>query len=161
MDRWAALPLSTGGVSKIDASDFDALSRHKWRKSKFGRGNPYVIRSTGGRVLLLHRELVGAGPGQIVDHINRDTLDNRRENLRLCTIAENSRNTVALPRHNTSGFRGVCRMRQRWAAMIKVAGRQVFLGTFVAPEDAARAYDKAAALYHGDFATLNFGGTPQ
>lgn len=161
MDRWIELALSTGGVTKVSASDHEVLSRHKWRLSRFGRGLPYVVRSTGGRVLLLHRELMGARPGQVVDHINRDRLDNRRENLRLCTIAENSRNTRLLPRHNTSGFRGICRFRSGWIATIKVAGKSIYLGKFRAPEDAARAYDKAAAELHGDFATLNFGGVSQ
>jgi hypothetical protein len=59
-------------------------------------------------------------------------------------------------RDNTSGYKGVQKSRKRWIARIMVNGKHIGLGTFDAPEEAARAYDRAAKLYHGDFAVPNF-----
>lgn len=105
----------------------------------------------------LHRLIVGARTGQCVDHINGDTLDNRRSNLRLCTTTENNRNV----RHYglSSQFKGVQRLANcidRWRAHIQVDGRLIHLGCFPSAAEAARAYDEAALKYFGEFARLNF-----
>lgn len=92
------------------------------------------------------------------DHINQNTLDNRRSNLRIATNAENSRNRRR-QRNNRSGYRRVsyyCRAK-RWQAYISVdERRRVWLGYFDTPEKAAQAYDFAAITLHGDFAQTNF-----
>jgi hypothetical protein len=82
-----------------------------------------------------------------VDHIDRNELNNHISNLRWCTRGENQRN-----RHSKKQFKGVCRYRGRWRAMITVADERMFLGSFDTPEEAYFIYCAAAALYHGDFA---------
>jgi hypothetical protein len=106
----------------------------------------------------LHRWLLDAPPGVLVDHRNGDSLDNRRStNLRLATNQENQRNQVRV--RGRSRYKGVawnCRRRQ-WQAKISVDGRDVHLGWFRADAEAeaARAYNQAAQRYFGLFARLN------
>jgi len=105
----------------------------------------------------MHRVILDAPPAVEVDHINRNGLDNRRANLRLATRAENTRN-AKLSRRNTSGFRGVSfdHFSGRWLAIVKSDGKTYRLGAFATPEEAAFAYDFAAAALHGEFASTNF-----
>ena len=152
----AVLPLSNGGEVIVDASDLHWITKHKWRLSKYGNGYQYAIRThPSGQHLFLHKEVVGAGKHQIVDHINRNPLDNRRSNLRLCTLAQNNKN-ASLRRSNTSGFRGVYCRGNYWSAAIESDGRKYNLGTFATAEDAAKAYDEAAKRLHQEFASLNY-----
>lgn len=90
---------------------------------------------------------------ELVDHINGNTLDNRRSNLRLATVKENTRNQQ-INKKNTSGYKGVSWYRKdcKWIARIKVDGKTLYLGSFKNPEDAYAAYCEAAAKYHGAFA---------
>jgi HNH endonuclease/AP2 domain len=87
-----------------------------------------------------------------IDHKNRNPADNRIANLRQCSHAQNMCNAT---RRNPSGFKGVSRARSKWRATIGVNGRSIHLGTFSTPEEAAAAYDKAARLYHREFARTN------
>jgi hypothetical protein len=108
----------------------------------------------------MHRDVMGAPDGLLVDHINQNGLDNRRSNLRIATGAQNQRNAHGRGIHrgkaSSSAFRGVSRSKGKWGAHVSVNGRNIRLGTFVTEEAAARAYDKAARQYHGEFAGLNF-----
>jgi len=85
-----------------------------------------------------------------VDHKNGDPLDNRRQNLRLCTHAQNQHNT-GLSCVNTSGFKGVSKRGKRWKAQIRINGKQTYLGTYDTPEEAGAAYDAAALKVQGEF----------
>jgi len=100
----------------------------------------------------MHRFITG---WSYIDHIDGNGLDNRRQNLRPANESTNGANR-AISSNNTSGFKGVVRSRTKWGAVITPSGRKVWLGTFLTPEDAARAYDAAAAVYFGEFARLNF-----
>ena len=91
----------------------------------------------------------------IVDHINQDPLDNRRQNLRLATRSQNAANLGPYA-NNTSGYKGVDFNRGKWRARITQDGVRYFLGTFDTAEDAARAYDQKALELFGEFASLNF-----
>lgn len=132
--------------------------------------NGYAVRGTmtnGERKShLMHRVILERKIGRSlqsheqVDHINRNRTDNRRENLRLATPLINSLNR-SRQSNNTSGYMGVsyskrAGRRKRWEAHIKLNRKRRFLGIFMTPEEAARAYDKAALELHGEFATLNF-----
>lgn len=88
----------------------------------------------------MHRELLGLERGREVDHINGDTLDNRRANLRAVTHAQNMQNRK-LHKNNTSGIRGVMfdSRRQRWCGQIRRGGRKVWLRYFDTKLDAATA----------------------
>ena len=107
----------------------------------------------------LGRDLVA---GEDVDHVDGDTLNNRRSNLRLATRSQNNGNRRKGPKPTSSRFKGVslhkakgCR-RVFWAAYVTKDRHREFLGLFVEEEAAARAYDKAAARVFGEFALLNF-----
>jgi len=103
----------------------------------------------------MHREIMSPPQELVVDHINGDGLDNRKENLRVCTHAENIRNQK-LNRLNTTGYKGVCVNREKWISRIKVNGKLLYLGRYNTPEEAAQVYDEAARKYFGKFASLNF-----
>lgn len=95
----------------------------------------------------------GHWPDGMLDHINRDSSDNRIENLRIATQSQNTTNSL---RHNRHGFRGVRTLRGKaWQAQIKVDGKLHHLGTFETIDEAAHAYNKAAIRLHGQFAILN------
>ena len=137
-------------------SDADApLAESNWYLHKKG----YATRQQPGggrnRKLMLHRVILNAPARVKVDHINRDTLDNRRENLRLASDAGNCQNRT-LAKNNRSGFKGVRRDRGKWRAIIHTAGRWIHLGHYSKAEEAARAYDLAAIKFYGEFASPNF-----
>lgn len=88
--------------------------------------------------------------GYVVDHINRDRSDNRLENLRLATIAENNYNMKA--QRNKWGFRGVSRVKNSWCSTIHANGKAHYLGVYPTKLEAARAYSEAARELHGEFA---------
>lgn len=93
---------------------------------------------------------------RMIDHINGDPMDNRIDNLRSVTNAQNQQNSK-LPRNNTSGFKGVTlsKIDWKWHAKINVDSKKIFIGRFDDPLHAAHAYNKAAIQYHGEFACLN------
>lgn len=149
------LRLSDGRHCIIDPERWQELSRHKWRVVN-GSGYEYVRGQVGGHSILLHRYLTNAGPGDIVDHANGDTMDNRLCNLRICTNAQNIANSKKYRSGKTSQFKGVCAYGNRWRAQIMHRGQKKNLGLFSSEEEAAKAYDDAARERFGEFARLNF-----
>lgn len=103
-----------------------------------------------------HRWIVYAPENMQIDHENHDTLDNRRSNLRLCSHSENQRNRNVGTR-GTSVYKGVWwnTQKKKFLARIRVNNEAVYLGAFKTELDAARAYNQAACMYHGEFAKLN------
>lgn len=149
------MPLDDGSVifAIVDVEDAEAVSQRYWRPH-VSEANLYA---KGGGVLL-HRFILGLPPhNPRVDHIDGDGLNNRRENLRLATPAQNSANMRARP-GSLSGFKGVTwsKNAKRWRAKIRANGRHRHLGYFTSEEEAARAYDDAARELHGEFACVNF-----
>lgn len=151
----AEVQLSNGSIALVSDEDYEAVSAYRW-----GLSNGYAktnIKKADGRFTLLsmHRLILGltAGDGKLGDHINSITLDNRRENLRVCTRAENCRNQQK-SKANTSGFKGVHWRSDsnRWVAKIKHNGKIVHLGSFRSLQSGYEAYCKAAKELHGEFA---------
>lgn len=150
------LPLSQGIAAIVDEEDFDRLVQFKWSAGWINSGW-YGLRWTKERMVYLHRFIMSAEKGQLVDHIDGNTLDCRKVNMRITDNLGNSRNRCKVERAgNSSRFKGVRRTPNgRWVAQIKVDGRQFHLGRFDREEDAAIAYNGAAERHFGDFARLN------
>lgn len=154
------IPLTQGKYAIVDDCDYEWLSQWKWCAER-NRDTFYAqrrVRRPGGLRLTIrmHRLVANPPPNMMVDHVNRDGLDNRRCNLRVCTHAQNQLNHKR-HRTNSSGYRGVLFHRGKWVAKISVNGKPRHLGTFETPEEAARAYDAVAIETRGEFAALNFG----
>jgi len=151
------IPLTKGQFALIDDEDYERVGQYKWTLDK----NGYAVRKAGGRKnpkkLMLHRFILEAPAGHDVDHINRDSLDNTRANLRICTRSQNNANRISLP-GSSSQYKGVSwnRNRQRWQVFQCAYGNRRYLGYFVSEAEAAIAYDDAAYESFGDFARLNF-----
>ena len=105
----------------------------------------------------MHRVILNLKPGEMGDHKDGNTLDNRKENLRKCTQAQNNLNTRPL-NGKTSKYKGVCwrKIEKKWYARIKAGIKIVSIGYFKDEVEAAKAYDAAAIIHHGEFAWLNF-----
>lgn len=155
------IELTQGYVTIVDDDLYEALNAHKWCIHRSGRiiyANRGVWIDNRCQHVFMHRVIIGAEPGMRVDHINGDTLDNRRANLRTCTPAENNRNRRIRRADNTSGYKGVSwhAKRGKWHAHIRHEGRLRHLGYFDNPIGAAHAYDAAAIEMFGAFARVNF-----
>jgi hypothetical protein len=159
MSNYLEIVLSCGMVTKVDSEDYPFLAQFIWHPFKHGRGTVCVARP-GPKVdgknttIYLHRLVMKAEKGDVVDHINRDPLDNRLVNLRVCSHRENMLNRKG-NHGSVSGFKGVALKRNKWRARIKVYGKEKSLGSFDTKEQAALAYNKAAAEHFGAFAYLN------
>lgn len=155
----AIATIISGRCVVVDPEDAHLLEAYPWYVAGH-RNTEYVIthRTIDGvdKPVRLHRLIMGEPKGKIIDHINGDGLDNRKSNLRLCTVAENCRNARRY-RHSKSKYKGISPTPSgRWQAKIHVNRRQITLGRFDSEADAARAYDAAAKIHHGEFARLNF-----
>lgn len=160
------IPLTQGRVAIVDAEDYERMARFKWcaRRDKHAIYADRHARDESGKRLSvsMHRAVMGAGKGQIVDHINHNGLDNRRANLRECTHSENLRNRRSAQSGSVSQYIGVSwhNGNAKWCAHIKVDGRPTHLGYFNDERLAALARDAAARLHFGEFANFNFGDAP-
>lgn len=154
------LPLSTGGVTLIDDEDYDYLSKWTWRAMKSG----HVYRVTRDKpkngqygkmiTILMHRVVMGAINGQIVDHSNRIPADNRKVNLRFCSHRQNMRNQK-LSKRNTSGYKGVYKAGKNWRAVIVLDGKDTHLGVYATPVQAAVAFNERAMRIDPEYYCLN------
>lgn len=169
------IPIGHGLFVLVSPEDFERVNAHKWHRQlhRARHGKVYAqrtIRLGPGRNgkqtgVALHRFIMGAKRGQLVDHRNGDGLDNQRDNLRLCTPRQNSQNVVESKNQKLGGFKGVSWSKRagKWCAQIRGGPtgadgkrKQIRLGLFTDPIEAAKAYDRAAREHFGEFASLNF-----
>ena len=134
---------------KIDDEDIPIISAYTWYPSWSGK-RFYIKAWYKGHGVYLHRVLCGAKLGEEVDHVNTDSLDNRKMNLRICSRVENAMNRGKV-RRNTSGYKGVSWDRG-WLSQIQFRGKHFNLGRYSTPEEAHLAYQKKARELAGDFA---------
>lgn len=142
----------------IDDEDYIKVSAHGWCPS-VNKSKVYFsasIKKLGASPIPLHRFLMGCSQGDniTIDHINGNTLDNRKCNLRKCDMFGNCRN-ANIYKNNTTGYKGVSFRHGRYLANIKVQYKKISLGTWDTPEEASRAYDIAAIYYFQEFANTN------
>jgi hypothetical protein len=146
------IQLTRGKIAIVDNEDYDMLSQFNWCYSQVG----YAVSRIDNKVRYLHRILLGEN-SLYVDHINRNKLDNRRSNLRVCDGTQNNAN-IPKPKTNTSGYKGVhwAKNAGKWVAQIWVRGEYNYLGLIEDVSDAAMEYDRAATENFGEFASVNF-----
>lgn len=151
------IPLNHGQVAIVDDDDFDWLSQWKWH-AKYSVHRRKWIAARGIRnhqnkaILLMHRQILNLTGSEQTDHINGDTLDNRRSNLRSCDASENC---VNRRRRDASQFRGVFSRGERFRALFTFRGNKYYGGTHATAEEAARAYNELALRHCPEFAILN------
>jgi hypothetical protein len=147
--------LTQGKYALVDDEDFEILSKFKWYAAKRGYGF-YAQRRLKNISVQMHRFLLNPEKGKDVDHINGDTLDNRRANLRVCSRSQNEWNRKK-QKNNTSGFKGVTYNKEskKYFSRIRVYKDLIYLGSFENKVEAAKKYNEAAIKYHGEFALLN------
>lgn len=135
----------------VDVEDVAKIKKHKWYLSQ-GAVRTKVRRKT----LRIQHLIMDVSPdrNRLIDHKDRDILNNRKSNFRFCTNTENSRNSKK-GKNNTSGFKGVFKSGNGWMAGIGVNKKFIYLGCFKNKIKAAKAYNVGAARYHGSFACLN------
>ena len=149
-----------GKFAIVDIEDFEKLNQFRWYMDK----NNYVHRSqhiSGSgknrkkKTISLHRYLINPPKGKIIDHADRNPLNNLKSNLRICTRSQNEANSPG--RGGTSEYKGVSwdREKLKWLAGIKHQYERIYIGVFKNEIDAAKAYNKKAKELFGEFACLN------
>lgn len=152
---------AAGRVALVDDEDYELAMQRSWfvhEQVNSGKmRGPYVVtgRLAGAPPTRLHCLIMGRA---YVDHVNHNTLDNRRENLRLATVAQNMHNRIPNAR-SKSPYKGVSwhPVNHNWVAVISYDRKKHHLGCFRDDVEAALVYDAAAREFHGEFARPNFG----
>ena len=155
------IPLTQGKQAIVDDEDYPELIKHKWYYKVNRKVYPgYAIRAyyigKKQKVIRMHRFLLKISGKERGDHRNGNTLDNRKENLRICTQGDNTRNSVK--RKDTDNiYKGIhfVKNRNKWIARIQFNYKRIHSGYFNNPEDAAQKYNEMAKKYFGEFARFN------
>lgn len=154
------IPLTKGKHALVDTEDYDELNKQKWHCAARAGGKFYA--KTWNKVskrpyyIMMHRLIIKCPPDMDIDHINNNGLDNRKENLRICTRSQNLANK-GKGANNKSGYKGVHwdKRAKKWYAGICFNRKRIFIGYFHNVLNAADAYDEVAIKYHGKFAKTN------
>lgn len=154
------IQLTKGKIAIVDDEDFEWLNKRKWHTQE--QGNTFYARRSfvengQGKTIRMHREIMKAEEGDIVDHIDGNGLNNKKSNLRLVTKNQNSMNCRS-HKNSSSRFKGVHwhKNQKRWHAKIQKDGKKFFIGSFDDEVQAAKSYDKKAKELFGEYAKVNF-----
>jgi hypothetical protein len=169
MKEYKEIQLSQGYVTIVDNDDYDRLMKMgAWCVNVEGKGSRFyavrdiVIQKKTQKTtykrkrVRMHRIIMNAPDGVLIDHVDGDGLNNRKKNLRFATHQENMKNRK-LSLNSTCGYKGVCfeKYNCKWRARIGINGKQKHLGYYETKEDAAKAYNDSAIENFGEFARLN------
>lgn len=153
--------LTKGKYATVDDVDFDYLSQWKWHYVASHNGYAARREYPSRKYIYMHRQITSADSDMDVDHISNDGLDNRRTNLRVCTTAQNLA-YKSKQRGHSNRYKGITRANGQWVAQVQVWVNGVRTSRRISglstQAQAAKAYDKLATEYFGDFAKLNFKG---
>jgi len=161
------IPLTQGKFAIVDDEDYEELNKYKWQ-ARIGANTYYAYRgiTKNGKtkILFMHEQIMNPPKNMDTDHIDRNGLNNRRSNLRICSRSQNMHNIVA--RGKTSKYKGVSweigqiykgkQYPGRWRAGIKQDYKTYHLGSFNSEIEAAKAYDRKAIELYKEFANTNF-----
>lgn len=147
------IPLSQGKFATVDDGEFNLINQWKWSF----RSDGYAVRRENNKMIRLHRQLTNAPQGMDVDHINGNTLDNRKSNLRICTHRQNIQNQKIRNQITSSKYKGVLHDKRsgKWMARLTLNGKQKRLGLFHCEIAAACMYNAKAKEYFGEYARPN------
>ena len=144
------IELTQGQITIIDDEDYDFLSQWKWKVSYDTHTKSYrAMRNENKKVVFMHRIIMNTPANLIVDHINHDTLDNRKQNLRNVTQSQNSMNRIIKP--GITGEKGIIVHGKKFRVRIRKEKKQYEIGLFKTIADAKIAYDNAIKEIFGDF----------
>jgi hypothetical protein len=155
--------LTRGKFAIVDPEDYPRLAKYKWFLAKSptssyaARWQRLKTKNTRKRIWM-HREIIHIPKKMVCDHINRNSLDNRKANLRPATVSQNLCNRTKTRTKTRSKYKGLewDKTQRKWKARIQLNNKKIHLGSFANEIDAAKAYDRAARKYHGVFALTNF-----
>jgi len=157
--KTARISVGRSRYAIVDLEDLPKLSPIRWYASSNRHSHivyAHTHDSKGENDTYMHHFILGV-KGVIVDHINGNGLDNRKSNLRICTHKQNCRSSRKR-KIKTSKYKGVHRLKtsKKWCVQIGLNYKKIHIGYYNTEEEAAKAYDKAALKYYGEFACLNF-----
>lgn len=148
------IPLTQGYIALVSDEDYERVSQYKWHALVLHNGVRPARKDENQKTILMYRFITDAPPERVVDHRDGNTLNNTRDNLRVCSLCDNQANRKKQFSHD--GYKGVHRFRNKWMAAIRVRGKRIYLGCFNDPVEGAKKYDKAARTHFGEFARVNF-----
>ena len=163
MSEIGIIPLTQGKFALVDAEDFNTVSKYKWhahrQPRKKAKDSWEAIGWVEGKPIKMHRFIMGLTSDDkiMIDHINHNGLDNRKENLRLCSNGGNQANQRIIP-GSSSSYKGVSwhKASRKWRVSISKNNEKFEINGFVNEIEAAKAYDEKAKELFGNFAQLNF-----
>jgi len=154
----ALVPLSQDKFAIIDVEDAEEIGKYNWHLNNHG----YAVRKSSAvfakpAMITMHRVINNTLEGFDTDHIDGNRINNIKSNLRSATRSQNMQNANKI-KTNTSGYKGVGwhKSTKKWQAQIQVSGKQMHLGYFNSASEAAKAYDRKAVEFFGEFARINF-----